>query len=92
MDGPVYYRNGSTEVVKTCRTIIIPHLVILLQDYLNPTVEQGEGWGVFDIDRLFQIAITYPETGADASALETTKPAALAQNSNLIRHQLELLQ
>ena len=44
------------------------------------------------LTQFFQIAITHTGAGADASTLETTKPAAPVHNPNLIRHQLELLQ
>ena len=48
-----------------------------------------------DFHRLIKynfFTITCTGTGTDVSALETVKPAAPMQNSNLIRHQLELLQ
>ena len=44
------------------------------------------------LTQFFQIAITHTGSGIDASALETTKPATPTHNSNLTRHQLELLQ
>ena len=92
-------------MVKIHRTVIIPHLVAglflassngITPRYYFETVytqlqNEGKDGECLASTQFFQIAITHTGTGANASALETTEPAAPAQNPNLIRHQLELL-